>query len=197
MSSSELAGQWARVARRSAALLLLVFLVLAGWYILIDPVRTVALSQGQWRTAISAELARTRSILATETQLKAYRETLERALVLQKFYRQAGTDTPDMQLRRTITDAATNSGASVQSVEPVSAVSVGALRRYGVRFAGSMKIDQLQKLLTSLRQSAAYLRVGRLSISAPQVQKIEENPTLSVRMDLYGYGIASAMAVKR
>ena len=56
-----------------------------------------------------------------------------------------------------------------------------------MRFAASIRLNDLQNLLTSMSNHSHYLRVERLIVTAPQTQAPDENPPLAVTMDVFGY----------
>jgi hypothetical protein len=53
-----------------------------------------------------------------------------------------------------------------------------------------LSIDQLRTFLSAVRAHAKYLRVQRLTISAPLAQPANANPPLLVKLEICGYAEA-------
>jgi hypothetical protein len=50
-----------------------------------------------------------------------------------------------------------------------------------------MSIDQLRGFLGQVNSLSRFVRIERLSITAPPMQSPQENPTLNVTFDVFGF----------
>jgi hypothetical protein len=61
------------------------------------------------------------------------------------------------------------------------------LTGYGVRLTVSMTAEQFRRFIAGLRENARYLRVERLSVTAPQIQPSAQNALFTATLEVYGY----------
>jgi hypothetical protein len=174
-------------SRRAVALLLVplsaVLLVAAIW----APITYLRGSQVDWRndaieTLSSAQYAPTVQA-ALDQQLAAMRSSP----LWSKFYKAPDSTAAATALHADLSALLTSAQASVQSLTPIPSEEQAGLTRIGMRFAASIRLNDLQNLLTSMSNHSHYLRVERLIVTAPQTQAPDENPPLAVTMDVFGY----------
>jgi len=178
--------------RRAFAVLLLATTVQLLWFGLIMPAHLLVLSQSTWREETQSDLARARGTAGIESQVRERLNALQAAAVWQRFYDNQHSSAIDGALSQDITRLANTAGINIHSLTTLPATTEGLLRRHGVRLAASMSIDQLKLFIAALRTHTRYIRVERLSVSAPQVQPPDRNPPLEIKADLFGYNRAAA-----
>lgn len=176
------------IMRRALAVLLVFLMLLVVWIAVIVPARALALSQTRWRIQARHHLAGDKGRASAESALREQLRALPGAPVWSRFYPSRGASA-DTALRTDLMRLTASAGVTVQSLATLPTEEDGALRRHGMRIDASMTIGQLEHLATELHTHARYLRVERLTISAPIVQAPHTNPTLVVRMVVYGYSV--------
>jgi Tfp pilus assembly protein PilO len=172
--------------RRALALLLIPVAVALVWCLLVVPLRWVATSQGQWRAQVRAELARVRGHAQALAALREDVAKLPSQPVWQRFYAQNGPSV-GAALQQDLTTLGAAAGFSEQSITPLPTQARGQLTAYSVRLMASGTIDQLQAFVVGVRGHPRYLRLERLTITAPQVQAKEQNAILSFTLDIDGF----------
>jgi Tfp pilus assembly protein PilO len=180
------------VQRRALALLLLGVAGVSVWMLLVSPVTWLIASQDEWRAQVRAELSHSKGRAALEPMLRKQLESLPTAAVWSALYTVAGETDADALVQRDLMALGVSSGVTVQVVTPLPKVEVAELTGHGVRFTVSTTADHLRSFAGALRGNPRYLRVERLAITAPQIQAVDENPQLTVTMDVYGYSRSPA-----
>ena len=175
-------------ARRAAAIGVAVAALAFLFVCLVKPLQWAVESQQRWRSETQRQLARDRGQALHE---KAVRQSLE-ALPSAKIWRQFYAGTSRAEVSRFIEQhlARISAAASVEfeSATPLPTVEDDALPSVGVRLkAVGVSAEQLRALLAALRAHEPYLRVERLTVSAPLMQSAERNPPLEVTLDVAGY----------
>jgi len=175
------------VRRRILALLMLAFALVVLWGAVLTPVAWIARSQGEWRADARHELARARGKAALEPALRQRSADLMREPIWSRFYDvPLGQDVTAL-IQRDVLSVAVKAGVTIQAITPSAAVEEGGLAGYGVRFGASMSADQLSRFVDALRSSTHYLRVERLTVTSPQLQRVDQNAPLEVTMEVFGF----------
>ena len=173
--------------RRVLAVSILIIGAALIWGVVIEPLGWILVSQAEWRTDVRRELARIRGRAESEPALRKRLEALPSAPVWGKFFQVPKGQDGGALVQRDVLTVGTAAAVTVQAVTSVSKVQEVGLVGYGIRFTALMSADQLRKFMDALRGNAHYLRVERLSITAPQSQRADENASLTVTMEVYGY----------
>ena len=178
------------LARRTLALLLLPLAAIAVWGLLFLPLKWVTTSQGAWRDTVRVELARERGRAHALPALRQQLERLPAEPVWQRFYRVEGGADGGAAVQQDVGTLCAAAGLENQTITPLPSEEEGPLMKYSVRLSASGTSDRLEMFAAKLRQHPRYLRTDRLSITAPQVQQREQNPVLTLTMDIAGYSAA-------
>jgi Tfp pilus assembly protein PilO len=176
--------------RRALALLVLVVVVVIFWFGVIDPVAWLLLSQDEWRTGTRRELARARGRADSEPELRKQLADLANASIWSKFYVLPVDQDAGASVQRDLLSIGASSGVSIQTVASVPKVTEAGLAGYGIRFTAAMTAEQLTKFMSALRTHPHYLRVERLTVAAPQLQRPDDNASLAITMEVFGYSHA-------
>jgi hypothetical protein len=173
--------------RRVLAVVMLVAAIGLIWGAIIVPLVWVVGSQDEWRTDARRDLARALGRAASEPVLRKRAAALAAEPIWGKFY-----DVPQGQdatalVQRDVMSVGTDAGVKIQAVVPVPRVEEAGLVGFGIRFTTTLSADQLKKFMVALRGNAGYLRVERLTVNAPQVQRADQNALLTVTMEVYGF----------
>ena len=107
-----------------------------------------------------------------------------------RFYKTPDSVSATTALHADLSALLSGAQASVQSLTPIPSEEQSAFTRIGVRFGASMRMNDLQNLLTAMSAHSRYLHVERLVVTAPQMQVADQNPPLAVTMDVYGYQLS-------
>ena len=180
--------------RRALAVVMFVAAIGLIWGALVVPLAWVVASQDEWRAEVRKDLARSLGRAASEPDLHRRLVALKAEPVWGKLY-----EVPDGQgatalVQRDVMRAGTSSGVNIQAIIPVPKVEEAGLVGYGLRFTATLSADQLKKLVDALRANTGYLRVERLTIGAPQVQRTDQNAALNVTVEVYGFSRAHPVA---
>jgi hypothetical protein len=180
------------VQRRVLAVVMLVVALGLIWEAILVPLVWVVGSQNEWRTDVRHNLARALGRAASEPALRHRAKSLSSEPVWRGFYDAPKGQDATALVQRDVMNVGTVTGVKVQVVTPVPKVEEAGLTGYGVRFTTTLSVDQLKKFMDALRANAGYLRVERLTITAPQVQRSDQNASLTVTMEVYGFSRASS-----
>ncbi len=177
--------------RRLLALCVLATAAVLAWWLVVEPLSWLVTSQDKWRAQTRLDLARSRG---DAHELAAIRESLARLpadpLWSQLYRPQDGTDTA-AAVQRDISQLCSAAGIALESAVRTPSETDGVLSKYGLRVTVSTTTDRLRIFIEGLRKAPHYLRMDRLKVSAPQMQLPEQNPTLTIAMDIAGYARAS------
>jgi hypothetical protein len=176
--------------RRALAVLLVPAAALLGWMLVAEPVIWIAGSQDQWRGSVQATLADDRGHEKVLADFKSRLEALPAAPVWQKFYEVAAGGDGSSLVQQDITSLCSAIGVTTQSVVALRAQSEQGLMKHGVRFTATLTVDQLRSFAATLRNHQKYLRTERLTVDAPQAQPADQNPALTITLDVFGYSRA-------
>lgn len=175
------------VQRRLLALLMLVGTLVFLWGAVLTPVGWIAQSQGEWRVAVRHELARARGKAALEPALRQRLAALTSAPMWRRFYDVPHGQDATALIQRDVLGVAAEAGVTIQAITPSAAVEESGLAGYGVRFGASLSADQLSRFVDALRSNTHYLRVERLTVTSPQLQRADQNAPLEVTMEVFGF----------
>jgi Tfp pilus assembly protein PilO len=187
MSLVERIGSRPPVQRRAIALLVLVALLVLAWTMVILPARWIVSSQAEWRVEVRRDLARARGRAAIEEDLAKRIAELPGAAVWHAFYEARPGYDVTAALQQEITSLSAAAGITPEAVTPLPRMQRTGLVGYGVRFRATMTADQLRRLAGAVRTNSHYLRVERIAVAAPQIQPVDQNASLMITLDVYGY----------
>jgi len=147
--------------------------------------------QIQWRIAVTRSLAHQRGLAAIESAVRSQLDALPNLRSWQKFYRANAESSAVIALQSDVSGALAASHARPQSFSPIG-TQTGPLRKVGLRVAASMTIDQLREFLLQADALAHFVRIERLLVNTPPQQSPQENPMLTVTMDVFGFVVDDA-----
>lgn len=173
--------------RRIMALSLLVGALTAIWFLVVEPVTWLLVSQAEWRNATRRELALARGRADVEPELRKRVADLTDAPVWSRFYDLPVGQDAGALVQRDVVGIGSASGVAIQALVTLPKAEEAGLTGYGVRFTAAMTADQLRKFIDALRTNARYLRVERLRVAAPEGQRTDNNASLAVTMEVLGY----------
>ena len=176
--------------RRVLAVVLLVVAAGLLWGVIFEPLERVVDSQSEWREQVHHDLARAMGRADSEAALRKRTEALNAEPIWQKFYEIPDGQDATTLIQRDVMRAGAGAGVKVDVVVPVPKVEEAGLVGYGIRFTTTSTADQLKRLMDALRANGGYLRVERLTLSAPQVQPTDQNVALTVTLEVYGFSRA-------
>jgi hypothetical protein len=183
------------VTPRRVVALVVVPLVLALLIaVLLLPFAATSDSQARWRDEARQLLADARHAPAEQAALEREIAALKSSQLWSKFYSTGGAVSSATALHADVSAVLGAAQASVQSVTPLQSQELEGFTKVGARFTASMRLNQLQSVLTGLAGHTRYLRVERLIVVAPQVQSPQENPPLAVTMEVHGYELPGQAA---
>lgn len=173
--------------RRFLAVAVIPLAALLLWLIAIWPIVKLHDYHQERRNSAQRSIARDRGVLAVEATIREQLRTLGNSGLWSKLYETTADNSAVTVLQADVGSVLSRSQLSAQSITPLSTAVHGPFERIGVRITVSMSIDQLQQFLSAIRGHPRLIRVDGIAISAPQVQSREQNPLLTVSMDLFGY----------
>ncbi len=176
--------------RRALAVLLVPAAALLGWMLVAEPLIWIAGSQGQWRGSVQDTLADDRGHEKVLADLKSRLDALPAAPVWQKFYEFAAGGDGSSLVQQDVTSLCSAIGVTTQSVVALRAQTEQGLMKHGVRLTATLTVDQLRSFAATLRNHQKYLRTERLTVDAPQVQSADQNPALTITLEVFGYSRA-------
>ena len=173
--------------RRVLAVAMLVTAIGLVWFAILVPLVWVVGSQEEWRTNARRDLARTLGRAESEPSLRKRAASIAAEPIWGKFYDVPKGQDASTLVQRDVMNAGAGAGVKIQTVVPVPRVEEAGLVGYGIRFTTTLSADQLKKFAAGLRGNTGYLRVERLTVTAPQVQQADQNASLTVTMEVYGF----------
>lgn len=192
MSLAERCAKLPLASRRAVALLgVPLAIVLLGVLIWL-PVDFVRQAQLDWRNEAIDTLSSAHHVSAVQATLDQQLVAMRSSPLWSRFYRTPNSASATTALHADLSAVLNTAQASVQSLTPIPSEEQPAFTRVGVRFAASVRMNDLQNLLTAMSAHSRYMRVERLVVTAPQTQSPDENPPLAVTMDVYGYQLSDA-----
>lgn len=178
---------WRRVVVLLVAPVSALLLVAVIW----APIAYLRASQVDWRSDALETLSSAQHAPVVQAALDQQLAAMRSSPLWSRFYAAPDSASAATSLHADLSALLTSAQANVQSVTPIPSEEQAAFTRVGIRFAASMRMNDLQSLLTSMGNHSRYLRVERLIVTAPQTQAPQENPPLAVTMDVYGYQLSN------
>jgi hypothetical protein len=175
------------VQRRILAIGLLVATVGLVWGGVLAPLTWVVDSQDEWRDDVRHDLARAMGEASTEPELRRQVAAIPAEPIWAKFYETQNGQDASQLVQRDVLRAGAGSGVKIEGIVPLPKVEEVGLVGFGIRFTTTLSAGQLKQFIDALRANVGYLRVERLTITAPQVQRADENALLTVTMEVYGF----------
>jgi hypothetical protein len=173
--------------RRVVALLIVPVSVLLLVALVWAPIAYVRAIQVDWRTDAIETLASAQHAPAMQAALDQQIAAMRSSPLWSRFYEAPNSASAATALHADLSALLSSAQANVQSLTPIPSQEQAAFTRIGTRFAASIRLNDLQNLLTALSNHSRYLRVERVIVTAPQTQAPDENPPLAVTMDVFGY----------
>jgi len=178
-------------SRRTIALLMLVLALVVAWAAIVMPLRALLSSQTEWRADVARDIARDRGMVSTATALGATAKEVEDSPLRARLF-EAGPVTPADQLQNDLRAALLASGVEPTTFKVLPSAAAGGLRVSRVEFSSVLSVDQLRGFFQALARQPHYVRVERLRLDAPAVQRTDENPRVTMLMEARGYSLDAA-----
>ncbi|HJY36308.1 MAG TPA: GspMb/PilO family protein, partial [Steroidobacteraceae bacterium] len=170
MSLAERCAKLPVASRRVVALLVtplaIVLLVSVIWL----PIGLMRQSQIDWRSEAIDTLSSTQQAPAAQAAMDQQLTAMRSSPLWSRFYKTPDSVSATTALHADLSALLSGAQASVQSLTPIPSEEQSAFTRIGVRFGASMRMNDLQNLLTAMSAHSRYLRVERLVVTAPQMQ---------------------------
>lgn len=156
------------------------------WLLVIGPVVAAVTWHSEWRSDAQRIVSQARGSKAAATETVEQLASLAANPLWGKFYSvdKAGAAVPALQADVSAVLAASH--GLIQSSSPLPPVVEDGLTKIGLRIAASLTVDQLKTFTESIARHPRYLRIEKLSILAPSMQVPDQNPMLTVTMDVFG-----------
>lgn len=185
-------GTW---ASRTVALALLIGLGVAAYGLVVDPLMRSYRETDAAIAQASLSLARYEAIAGSGSQFEAQLDRLERHQAQSGIYLTGATDAlAAAKLQEKVSATIQENGGNLRSIQILPVESDGDFRRVAVRVRINARIEPLFRILYSLEAGEALLFIDNLDIKADRrrrrkqgSQSSPDDPTLSVRFDLFGY----------
>ena len=187
MTAAERLSALPAAPRRLLALAMLLGALAVAWYAVLKPVHRLLTSQEGWRTEVRRELAESRGKAAVEARLAAQVEALHQIPLWKSFYSANSEEEANAQIQQDLRGLGAASGIPALALTSLPKRDSPDYIAYGVHINAAMTADQLKRFGVALRAAPHFLRVERFAASAPQTQAPEQNPLVTVTMDVYGY----------
>lgn len=181
-------------ARRAIALGTLLLALLLSWLLIALPIEVLASSQQDWREETARQIARDRGLAKSAPQLSELTHVVDKAPIRARLYDARGVISVDDQLQNELRTALLQAGVEPTTFKVLPGVSAGGLRQHRVEFSSILSVDQLRGLYSYLAQQPHYARIERLRIEAPATQRSDENPRLTVLMEVQGFALDAPAA---
>jgi hypothetical protein len=176
-----------RSTRRVLALVFIPMALALFWNAIVVPVRWVTTSQDEWRDETRTTLARARGHATSLDSLQKQVDALPAAPVWARFYGTGGAEGSGAAVQQDVATLCAAAGLENPAISALPAEKSGALTRFTIRVATTGSAERLKVFLAKLREQPHYLRVDRLNVSAPQAQSSDQNPVLTINMDIAGF----------
>jgi hypothetical protein len=184
-------------ARRSLALFLLALSLLVLLVVVFLPARALITSQQQWRVDVAREIARDRGLIKSANQLRESALALKSSPLQGRLNDTHGAVAPADQLQNELRMALLASGVEPTNFKVLPSTAAAGLRVHRVEFSSIMSMDQLQAFFLALQIQAHAVRVERLRLDAPTMQRIDENARVTVLMEAHAYSAESTETALR
>ena len=181
--------------RRAIAIGILLVTALLAWLAIVVPLRSLVLSQAQWRADTAREIARDRGMAKTAAQVHEIAATVQASPLRARLYdADAGMAVTDA-LQNDLRAALLKSGVEPTTFKVLPGTLVSGLRAHRVEFSSVMTVEQLRVFFVALSAQPRFARVERLQLDAPQQQRIDENPRVTALMEVRAFSIDVSAAV--
>jgi hypothetical protein len=190
MNAAERLSALPLASRRAIALTMLALALGIAWAAIVLPVRALLASQHEWRADVARDIARDRGMVATAAQIRSATTDVDASPLKSRLY-DAGA-APDDQLQNDLRTAMLAGGVEPTNFKVLPSLSARGLRVHRVEFSSIMSVDQLQAFFQTLAGQPHHVRIERLRLDAPAVQRNDENPRVTVLMEARGYSAESA-----
>jgi Flp pilus assembly protein TadB len=176
-------------ARRAIAIGMLLLAALLVWSLAVLPLRGVLLSQQEWRAETAREIARDRGVAKNATQLREMTAAVDASPLRARLYDGAGGMAVTDQLQNDLRAALLQSGVEPTTFKVLPGSLVSGLRAHRVEFSSVMTVEQLRVFFVALATQPHFVRVERLQLNAPEQQRSDENPRVSVLMEARAFAL--------
>jgi len=177
------------VTRRAIALAVLAVMLVLAWSLVVWPVRVLLTSQTEWREDVTKQIARDRGMLKSATQIREAAAALDASTLRGWLYEGGGALAPADALQNDLRSALLASGVEPTNFKVLPATNAAGLRAQRVEFSTIVTIDQLQAFFVALDNQPHYVRIERMRLDAPDTQRNDENPPMTVLMEARGYSV--------
>jgi len=173
--------------RRTIALGVLFCAKLVLIALLVWPAVAVVVGHREWRAESAETLARYQALAGSKSGIEAQLQQAQAHPLWSSLF--TGTDaavaTNALQAEfRGLLDA---QKIPVQVSAPLEPTAGARITRIGVRLNVELTVDQLQALLQRVREHHHRVVLDNVTIAAPQYQSPEQNPSLQVQMEVWGF----------
>lgn len=179
-------------AQRVLALLVVPAAFFAIWVSMLWPSLYALQAQVDWRATITHTLARQRGLAGIESAVRAQLDALPNLKSWQRLYRAGAEGSAVIALQSDVNGALSASHARPQSFAPIAVTQIGPLHKVGLRVTASMTIEQLREFLHQVEGLGHFVRIEHLVVVAPPLQTSQENPLLTVTLDVFGFAVEEA-----
>ena len=175
--------------RRAIALGWLVLAALLIWLVVVVPVRSLVLSQREWRAATEREIARDRGMAKSAAQLREIAAAVDASPLRARLYAAGSLMAVTDELQNDLRAALLQSGVEPTTFKVLPGSLVNGLRAHRLEFSSVMTVDQLKAFFVALAAQPHFVRVERLQLDAPGQQRNDENPRLTVLMEVRAFAL--------
>ncbi|MFQ6017530.1 MAG: type II secretion system protein GspM [Kiloniellaceae bacterium] len=176
---------------RTAAILLLVGLIVAVYALAVAPLIAAYRTADRAIEQAEALLLRYERIARSREALQAQLEELKARQAAIGIYLSGDTDAlAAAELQDIVNATIEPGGGKLRSIQILPAKTVGEFRRVSVRVQMTATIAQFARILYVLEAGKTFLFVDNLDISNRRARRRKDaaaDPTLLIRLDLFGY----------
>lgn len=176
-------------ARRGVAIAVLCAALLTAWLLVVVPIEVLATSQQDWREATAARIATDRGLVKSGARVRELAGVVANAPVRARVFEARSSMPVDDQLQGELSTALLKAGVEPTTFKVLPGDSELGLRQHRIEFSSIMSVDQLRGMYGYLAQQPHYLRIERVRIQAPPTQKADENPRMTVLMEVRGFSL--------
>jgi hypothetical protein len=135
--------------------------------------------------------------VAASVELRAAQTALQGSPWRARLFTVTNSVSPADQLQEDLRTALRRAGVEPTNFKVLPASGFRGLRVHRVEFASVMTVDQLRAFFAALGAQPRTVRVERLQLDAPAVQRADENPRLNVLMEAQGFSADAAPVTTR
>jgi len=181
-------AQWSAVARRTAALTILLLLILLFWLVLVRPLIAMATERQRDIVVLSDRLATLRTAIARIPALQQQDASLDARLDA------GGGVWPDAsdaavaaQMQDRLLQVVRRGGGVVKTTSTMQGTDAGGLHAVRVRFSIEGTLDTLEQTLLTVQTSKPAMFVDSMTIVSPMTIPRDKAPRLSLDIEVIGY----------